>query len=240
MACFSKWKWCVAVIASQVVATHSAMGQVVEFSGDVTVMSDYMFRGVSQTMSAPALQGSLTVEHESGLYGYLWASTVDFTESPDPDDGVSLEVDLELGYFHQISDRAAVSVAWTRYFFPNINPGLEYDYDEWLGTLLVDERHGLNVGYSRDVFAEGLPGVFYAVTSGFDLTEKTGIDLELGYYDLDRAYDTSYGYAEIALVGSAQFLDWRLSYFSVSDEAADVFYTSTVSDRVVLTLGIEF
>ena len=50
----------------------------------------------------------------------------------------------------------------------------------------------------------------------------------------------SYGYAEIALFGSAQFLNWRFSYFSASDEAADIFYTSTVSDRVALTLGIEF
>ena len=45
-------------------------------SGSVTLASDYRFRGVSQTDKAMAIQGGVTVSHESGLYVGTWASNL--------------------------------------------------------------------------------------------------------------------------------------------------------------------
>src|SRR3546814_12264093 len=57
-------------------------------SGNATATSDYIFRGISQTSEKVAFQPSVTVEHESGFYGYVWGSNVDFDE---PGDGISFE-----------------------------------------------------------------------------------------------------------------------------------------------------
>ena len=240
MTYLAKLKRWIMVLAVQAAAAQAAIGGEIDVSGDVTVSSDYMFRGVSQTMSAPSLQGSFSVEHDTGAYGYLWASNVDFTDSGVPEDGAHFEVDLELGFFHEISERAAITLAWTRYFYPGTKPGVDYDYHEWLGGLVIDERHRLTIGYSRDVFGDGSPGVSYVVGTGLDLTERTGVDVELGYYNLDHAYDMSYSYAEVSIFGRADFLDWRLSYFTTGNEAADLFLASTIDDRVVLALGVSF
>jgi uncharacterized protein (TIGR02001 family) len=40
------------------------------------VVSDYRFRGISQTDKDFAVQGGLTVSHESGLYASVWGSSV--------------------------------------------------------------------------------------------------------------------------------------------------------------------
>jgi uncharacterized protein (TIGR02001 family) len=38
-------------------------------------VSDYRFRGISQTNLQPAIQGSLTVTHSSGFYASVWSSS---------------------------------------------------------------------------------------------------------------------------------------------------------------------
>ena len=62
------------------------------FSADVTFASEYVFRGVSMSDEDPALQGSLTCAHASGVYAGAWGTNGDFGV-----DG-SLEVDYFAGY----------------------------------------------------------------------------------------------------------------------------------------------
>lgn len=49
------------------------------FTGNVSLVSDYRFRGISQTMRRPAIQGGFDYSHESGWYLGTWASNVDGT-----------------------------------------------------------------------------------------------------------------------------------------------------------------
>lgn len=48
----------------------------VSVTGKVTATTDYRFRGISQSDGDPALQGGLTVEHNSGFYVGAFASTI--------------------------------------------------------------------------------------------------------------------------------------------------------------------
>ncbi len=47
-----------------------------EVKGNVGVVSDYVFRGISQTDNKPAVQGGADYRHDSGLYAGAWATTV--------------------------------------------------------------------------------------------------------------------------------------------------------------------
>lgn len=49
----------------------------VTINGTAAVVSDYRFRGISQTDRNFAVQGSLTLTHKSGLYASIWGSSVD-------------------------------------------------------------------------------------------------------------------------------------------------------------------
>ena len=65
-------------------------------NGGATLVSDYRFRGISQTDKNFAVQGTATITHKSGLYASFWGSTVD--------DYVTIsgqghqEIDLILGF----------------------------------------------------------------------------------------------------------------------------------------------
>src|SRR5690348_3144550 len=50
-------------------------------SGNLAWVSNYMFRGMSQTRNLPALQGSLTYSFPYGIYANAWGSNVRFVDS---------------------------------------------------------------------------------------------------------------------------------------------------------------
>ena len=49
------------------------------FTSNVSIVSDYRFRGISQTMRRPAIQGGFDYSHVNGIYLGTWASNVDGT-----------------------------------------------------------------------------------------------------------------------------------------------------------------
>lgn len=57
----------------------------------VTLVSEYAFRGISQSSESPAVQGSVSWAHDSGAYLGFWASSVDLVDA-------STELDLYAGY----------------------------------------------------------------------------------------------------------------------------------------------
>ncbi|MFK7831340.1 MAG: TorF family putative porin [Congregibacter sp.] len=219
-----------------------------DLNAHATLATDYVFRGVSQTLSAEALQLDIGLEHESGWFTYIWASNVDFAPAYTVDDGARLELNLAGGYSFEISDRLAATLGATRYLFPNTKAGIDYDYLEWLGSLELDAKYELTMGYSNDVFGSGFDGSFVALAMDHnlgqglapDLVQNLALRFELGHYDIDAAYSQSYSYAELALIGGSRAVEWRLSYFSTSGEAQALFYESTVGERLVFALTLSF
>jgi uncharacterized protein (TIGR02001 family) len=83
-------------------------------SGEVGVVSDYRYRGVSLSDGNPALQASLTLEHGSGLYVTVWGSTLRRIGSPSDS-----EVDVTAGYERDINKWISFDLSATRYSYPS-------------------------------------------------------------------------------------------------------------------------
>jgi len=63
-------------------------------SANVTLASDYLFRGISQTGGDPAIQGGFDYSHSSGIYLGTWASNVGWIEDFQGYDSGNMEIDL--------------------------------------------------------------------------------------------------------------------------------------------------
>jgi len=87
----------------------------VTVSGNIALVSDYRFRGVSQTDKGMAVQGGITVSHESGLYVGTWASNLSGWGTFG---GSNMELDLAAGYKADLGG-AAVDVGVTWYMYPS-------------------------------------------------------------------------------------------------------------------------
>jgi uncharacterized protein (TIGR02001 family) len=89
------------------------------FSYNVGVVTDYRFRGISQSRIRPALQGGVDFAHESGFYVGLWASTIRIIHDTVPGADGPVELDIYGGYKGKINDTFAYDIGALRYQYPH-------------------------------------------------------------------------------------------------------------------------
>lgn len=117
-------------------------------SGNVALTSDYRFRGISQTENDPALQGSFTLTHQSGLYFSAFASNVNFA------DNAHLELDPSIGFstpIHVGSISPLLDFGLAYYGYPSAS---DFNYPEAYAKLTF-----------ADTFVKGdslVPSVYYS------------------------------------------------------------------------------
>lgn len=84
-------------------------------SGSVGIVSEYRFRGVSQSDKNLAVQGGITIAHESGFYIGTWGSNL---AGWGTFGGANMELDLIAGYKAQLGQGATLDVGATWYMYP--------------------------------------------------------------------------------------------------------------------------
>lgn len=215
------------------------------FSAGVAVTSDYMFRGYTQTDDKLALQGYVGVEHESGLYGEIWASNVDFN-----DDEANAEVDFLLSYSHEF-DPVTAEIGAAYYYYPGVPNDWNYDYTEIYLALYADLLDGAlsntwSAYYSSDFFggsgdAEYLEWAATVPVSWQDM-DLFDVNGTLGYQWID----------DNMLFGAPDYMNWSLGLSRTLFDVltASVTYTGTdvdnddcdnlCGDRIVGTVALDF
>ena len=160
-----------------------------DLSAEAAIVSDYRYRGLSLSNRNPAVQFSATIEHDSGLYGNLWGSTI-----KEPGSEVATEVDFTAGYAGELAGGLSLDMAVTYFAYP-ADPASNYyeatitagatkgDGSAFIGLSYVP-RQSATRGNATEaqgnlyVFARGehaIPG------SPISLTAQIGY--ERGYFD---------------------------------------------------------
>jgi uncharacterized protein (TIGR02001 family) len=160
-------------------------------SGNVTLASDYILHGLSQTEHEPAVQGGFDWEHPKGFYLGVWGSTVHFNDLPS-----SLELDTYGGYAYQFNKdwKTSLGAMYSSYWADGSRNGwgiplktqfkgfsLEIDYSPrwqgqdvqnwyflagWQDYVIAQVKLGFFVGYSDYIGPQNDPGYAdYQVTA---------------------------------------------------------------------------
>ena len=87
-------------------------------TANVALVSNYIFRGLTQTFGKPAIQGGMDYAHSSGIYAGLWASSISSHQYA----GGSSEIDYYFGY----NGKLAGDWGWTAGFYGYYYPGASY------------------------------------------------------------------------------------------------------------------
>jgi uncharacterized protein (TIGR02001 family) len=165
-------------------------------SANVSVTSDYRYRGISQSNFKPAIQGGFDYAHESGLYIGNWNSSISWISDAASSGGVGnvsapIEMDFYAGLKKEfIGAGFASDFGVLQYYYPT--SGLPSSATNPNSTELYAAQNftfGPVTGFAK---------VSYAVTTLFGFANSTG-----SYYpDLTANYDTGiWGLALNAHVG---------------------------------------
>ena len=154
-----------------------AFAQEVTVTGNVTLVSDYAWRNVTQSNQDMTIQGGLDLTTSNGFYVGTWASGVDFNN--DPDD-TNLEVDLYAGYAFEAGG-VGFDVGALYYSYPDSEDS-DLDFWEVYGKASKEwGAFGLGGSLNWDpdnetVYAD--VGVSYALTETFSVDGGYGAYLE--------------------------------------------------------------
>jgi len=101
-------------------------------SANVSIVSNYLYRGISQTGASPALQGGFDLAHASGAYIGVWASSISWiTDGNTNISNASTEFDTYAGYKGKAGS-IDYDVGYLRYNYPGVYPtgAVKPDTDE--------------------------------------------------------------------------------------------------------------
>jgi len=155
-----------------------------EFSADVTLTSDYTFRGVSQTGNNPALQGTFgySVGFDTGvlpinLYGSIWGSNVNFG----PADPSYMEIDYTVGVNTEFMGVSA-DFFTIFYTYPDTeNTGNNYvEYGFGLGYDFGFASLGTSFYYSPDYTVNAGQFYYFSADVSVPLPVKFTLDFHVG------------------------------------------------------------
>jgi uncharacterized protein (TIGR02001 family) len=151
------------------------------FTANVALVSDYTFRGVSQTFRQPAIQGGIDYGHSSGIYLGVWSSNVSNVSYL----GGSQEIDFYGGYKGKVNDDLNYDIGLLEYYYPNAVTAPAPAASNKYNTL---EAYGaVNYKFVGAKYSYSLTDFFGANT----LTGATGSTKGSGYLDLYANYEVA-------------------------------------------------
>ncbi|MBU0499275.1 MAG: TorF family putative porin [Gammaproteobacteria bacterium] len=211
-------------------------------SGNVGLVSDYLFRGITQTDSDPAIQGGLDLTHESGFFAGVWGSNVE----SDPAalinyNGANVELDAYLGWTGEIADKTTVTVKALRYNYPGtrFDPNNTNEFSAYLGHDfgVLSGKVGLN--YSDDFY-----GVGKAIYTDLGVSIPVGrvaIGLHYGMQDFDNdVLGDDYSDYSVGISGTAAGLNLGVTYTGTDGVAATNATKPAYDDAVVFSVSKTF
>ena len=87
------------------------------FPSTIGVVSDYIWRGQTQTWGNPAVQAGIEVDHASGAYAGIWGSNVSSKWLPN----ATLEMDLSAGYRNTFATDFKYDLGAVYVYYPDGN-----------------------------------------------------------------------------------------------------------------------
>jgi uncharacterized protein (TIGR02001 family) len=198
------------------------------FTGNVGLVTDYLFRGISQTHGKPAIQGGFDYAHSSGFYAGVWGSSIAWV-SDAQNTSVPLELDVYGGY-------------------KNTFAGGDWNYDVGLITYNYPGTKDVTANFSANANTAEVYGAlgwkwltakysyatsknfiaWYGGNAGGDITKNTrGSD----YLELNANYDLGNGWGINGHVGSQKVK----GYVKVNDTDA-----SYVDYKIGVTKDVGF
>ncbi|WP_340694234.1 TorF family putative porin [Hyphomonas sp.] len=195
-----------------------------EWSGNVAVTSDYVWRGVSQSNEDPAISGGF--DYSNGIfYAGTWASNVDFGDASD--------TNLEADFYGGVASEFANGVTWDLgviyYAYPDADDE-DLDFVELQAALGYEFEGGVGVGGA--VFWDpDNESVYIQGTAGYSFTEAFAADVSVGNYSFDGGGD----YTNWSIGGTYALpigIDVDLRYWGTDVDNVDI-----ADERVVLTLS---
>lgn len=204
------------------------------FSANVSLMSNYVFRGMTYTQNRPALQGGFDYAGENGLYAGVFGTNV----SPKAINEAGFELDFYGGYARSLGEWS-IDVGLLQFYYPE-KPRLagtneKYQTLEAYGAVgwrqykikystTLTDFFGFNSASMGDGGGRSRGSGYLELSASFDLPQDLNLSMHVG-----RQWVRNYG--------DYDYTDWRatLARSFGAGWTAMLTYTGTNADKSLWT-----
>ena len=198
-------------------------------TANVTLASQYRYRGLMQTNNQPAIQGGFDLAHASGFYLGNWNSSISWLNDSNSDVSAPVEMDFYGGYKGNLTNSVPVDLGVLQYYYPG-------DYPSGFTSPDTTELYA-GIGYGPVMFKYSL-----ALTNLFGFADSKYSQ----YFDLSGNFDTGIwglvinahaGRQIVRNVDNGSYTDWKLGLTKDFGQGLSVSlaYLDTNADRAVYT-----
>lgn len=231
----------VAALATLPLGTSAVLAEDLPISANISIVTDYAFRGYSQTDQRPALQGGLDYEHDSGFYIGLWGSNISWLSDAGADSS-SLEINVYAGYTTEIGP-LGLDVGLLQYYYPG-KFGSSTDY-EGRNPNTLEGYVGLSWEFLSFKYSHAFSNLFgfddsknsqyYQVGANYEIMEGLTLDAHYGYSSVRGRDNDSWADWKLGVTKSWRGFDFGLHYVDT-----DVRNDTLADDRYILSVSKAF
>ncbi len=156
------------------------------FTGNFTLASEYLYRGIAQTRGKPAIQGGFDYSHSSGFYIGTWASNITWISDANTGASAGIEIDVYGGYKGAINSDWGYDVGVLTYNYPGTGKPSGAAKPDTTEVYAALSYKWLTLKYSHSTTS-----LFGFVKTPGTGTEKTKGS---GYLELNATYDLGNGW----------------------------------------------
>jgi len=206
-------------------------------TANVALVSDYRYRGLTQTNRRPAIQGGFDYSHESGFYIGNWNSTISWISDADKSVSAPIEMDFYGGFKNTFKAS-----------------GLEFNYDVGVLEYFYPGGYSTPRPYTTELYAgigygpvflkysQALTNLFGIANSQYSSYIDLAVNYPLNVWDL--TLNAHIGYQNVQHNGAASYLDWKLGLTKdlgrgfalavayIGTNAKEPFYTNSYNHNV--------
>jgi uncharacterized protein (TIGR02001 family) len=208
-------------------------------SFNVSVTSDYRYRGISQSRLKPALQGGVDYALPGGFYVGAWASTIQWIKDIPGGDG-RIEVDLYGGYKGEITKDLTYDVGVLTYQYPSNKLTPSANTTELYGALsfgpaTLKYSHAVTNTFAN---ADSKNSFYIDGSASFDVGGGVTLAPHVGYQKIKGPNESVGSYTDYSLTASMDFSGFVVSAAVVGTNADKIFYSSPANGKELGKPGV--
>lgn len=190
-------------------------------TGNITLASEYIYRGIGQTNRKPALQGGFDYAHSSGLYAGIWGSNISWLSDLG---GISssLELDVYGGYKGSFAGDFSYDVGVLTYNYPGTYPSgfTKADTTEvyvglgwkWLSAKYSYVTSSHIFGWVGPNGEKTRGSGYLELNASYDLGDGWGVNGHVGHQKIKNFADASYTDWKLGVTKDVGFGSIGLAY----------------------------
>ena len=218
-----------------------------DWHGELSFRSDYVYRGYSKSQGNPVVQGLIDYQDDSGWFGGLGLSQVNFDNLPNTN-SAEVEIRPYMGWALPLATDWSTELTVNGYIYNDKIFEQNSDYAEFSATLHYQDWLSGKISVAPNAYQRHATVPSYELNYRRDILDTLQFSGGLGYSQAGVLLEQDYFYWNLGvswfvtsyLTLDARYVDVHLNNYDNSQIPGDEFYPRPIKNKYLLSITLGF